>query len=350
MAEKNTAAVATAPKQQVSPSVRFANLVTKEYASVANTGLEMTESQKRLVQNYFIKTDRILESTEQRRLAKSEKYRDPVPVTWQNIDMNELALDCAHYSKLGLDPLQKNHLHIIPYKNRKTGKYDVVFMEGYVGKELIAHKYALDPPADVTCELVYANDKFKVHKKSSTNKVESYEFEISDDPFERGEVKGGFGYIQFENPEKNKLVILSLKDILKRKGSGQGNVEFWGGEKDKWVNGKKAGKEHVDGWFEEMCLKTVKRCVYDSIPIDPEKVDATFTYVKERQQDADRMQAEQEIEEKSNKGDVVDAVDVDYKDVPDGVDLETGEVKEPEKPEAAPQKPTVGDGNHDEDF
>ncbi|MBE6905332.1 MAG: recombinational DNA repair protein (RecE pathway) [Ruminococcaceae bacterium] len=348
MAE-NTAAVAAAPKQQVSPSQRFANLVTREYASVANTGLEMMESQKRLVQHYFVKTDRVLEAAEQRRLAKSEKYRDSVPVTWQNIDMNALALDCAHYSKLGLDPMQKNHLHIIPYKNNKTGKYDINFMEGYVDLELIASKYAVEPPIAVTCELVYSNDKFTLHKKSSTNKVESYDLDVTD-PFDRGDVKGGFGYIQYENPEKNVLVTLSLKDILKRKGAGQGNAEFWGGEKDKWENGKKVGKEHVEGWFEEMCLKTVKRCVFGGnyIPIDPAKVDDTYNHIKLRQQGAERMEAEQEIAENANKGDLVDVVDVEYSDVPDGVNPDTGEVTEPV--ETAPQDSAAGDGNHDEAF
>lgn len=136
------------------PSERFTKLVLREYESMANVGTQMTDTQRRLIQNYFIATDRVLQGAEQRRLAKTEKYRDAVPVVWQNVDMNAFALDCVHYSRLGLDPLQKNHLHVIPYKNNKTGKYDINLMEGYEGKELKAKKYALEVPTAITIELV----------------------------------------------------------------------------------------------------------------------------------------------------------------------------------------------------
>lgn len=293
-----------APK--TSPSDRFAGLVLREYNASGNVGAVMTENQKRLVQNYFIATDRILAAAEQRRLAKSGKWQDPVPCTWQNVDMNTLALDAAHYSRMGLDPLQKNHLHIIPFKNNKSGKYDVTFMEGYEGKEVKAKKYALEIPKDVTFELVFSNDNFIPHKKDATTQVESYEFDIKN-PFDRGELKGGFGYIQYEDPTKNKLIMLSLADIEKRANSGQRNVEFWGGEKDTWENGKKAGKVHVDGWYNEMCLKTIKRAVYDSIAIDPAKIDDAYEYVKRREMENERMFAQAEIDANANQGDVIDA-------------------------------------------
>ena len=318
----------TTKKAEIAPSERFAKLVIREYESMVSVGSQMTETQRRLVKNYFIATDRVLQGAEQRRLAKSEKYRDVLPVTWQNVDMTAFALDCVHYSRLGLDPLQKNHLHIIPYKNNKTKKYDMTLMEGYEGKELKAKKYALDIPKAIDCELVYSNDTFTLLKKGATNKVESYEFEIND-PFDRGKIKGGFGYIQYDQPEKNRVIVLSMKDILKRKNSGAGNVEFWGGEKDKWENGKKTGKVAVEGWQDEMMLKTVKRHVFGQIAIDPSKIDDTYNYTEKREIEYAQAFAQDEIDQKANNGVMIDA---DFAEVEDTRQLpqadENGEVVE----------------------
>lgn len=321
-----------------SPSDRFASLVLREYNAAGNVGAELTQTQMRLIQNYFTATDRILGASEQRRLAKTGKWQDPVPCTWQNVDMTRLALDAAHYSRIGLDPLQRNHLHIIPFKNNKTGKYDINFMEGYEGKELKAKKYALEVPKDVTFELVFEKDSFIPHKKDATTQVESYEFSITN-PFDRGTVKGGFGYIQYDDPTKNKLIMLSLADIEKRANAGQRNVEFWGGEKDTWENGKKAGKTHIEGWYNEMCLKTIKRAVYDSIAIDPSKIDATYEYTKQREIETERMFAQAEIDENANQGDIIDA---SFTEVEEPAELPPAEN---EAPEDIPAEQVAMDGS-----
>jgi recombination protein RecT len=189
-----------------------------------------------------------------------KKDRDPLPVTWENVNMESLARSVVAYARIGLDPAQKNHINMIPYKNNTTGKYDIGFIEGYRGIELKAMKYGLDVPDAVIVELVYTNDKFKPIKKSLNNPYESYEFEIVD-AFDRGEIKGGFYYhIYSKYPEKNKLVIMTLKDIEKRKPK-YASSEFWGGEKDVWKDGKKVGTEQVEGWFEKMCYKTIYRAL-----------------------------------------------------------------------------------------
>src|SRR5690606_35201429 len=144
-----------------------------------------------------------------KRLAKAEQYREALAYNWQNINMHKLAQDVVAYSSIGLDPLQKNHINPIPYKNSKTNTYDITFIEGFNGLELKARKYGYEVPDDVIFELKYSTDKFKSFKKSLSNKVEGYEFEITDD-FDRGELEGGFYYMMYhENPEKNKLVVMS---------------------------------------------------------------------------------------------------------------------------------------------
>lgn len=66
---------------------------------------------------------------------------------------------------------------------------------------------------------------------------------------------------------------MTLKDILKRKPE-KASGEFWGGKKTAWEKGQKVEVE-TEGWFEEMCLKTVKREVYSAknMPRDPKKID-----------------------------------------------------------------------------
>ena len=97
------------------------------------------------------------------------------------------------------------------YKNVR-GKSDA----GLHGIQYIAEKYALDKPISVTTELVYDTGHLQAAEKDRENRVESYEFEINN-AFDRGSIVGGFGYIEYQDPTKNKLVIMTLKDILKRK-------------------------------------------------------------------------------------------------------------------------------------
>jgi recombination protein RecT len=299
MADKNTQ-VEKVEKPQLTASERFTNKVLAEFGSSVGA-VALTEFQKRLAQNYFISLDAALKVAEANRLKKSEKYRDPVPVTWENVNMESLARNVVAYARIGLDPAQKNHINMIPYKYNTTKKYDIGFIEGYRGLELKAKKYGLDVPDAVIVELVYTNDKFKMIKKSKDNPVESYEFDIVD-PFDRGEIKGGFYYHVYNNtPEKNKLVVLTMKDIEKRKPA-YASVEFWGGEKDIYEDGKKTGrKEHVEGWFEKMCYKTIYRAAYNDITIDSQKIDDDYLRVKQIEQEFTEAEVEAEIAENANK-------------------------------------------------
>ena len=72
----------------------------------------------------------------------------------------------------------------------------------------------------------------------------------------------------------------NIEDIEKRKPK-YASAEFWGGEKDKWENGKKVGKESIAGWYHEMCWKTIYRAAYNSVTIDGKKIDQSFLRMAE---------------------------------------------------------------------
>jgi len=186
--------------------------------------------------------------------------------------MVNLALDVVAHAKMGLDPSLANHVNTIPFKNNNTDQYDLAFIVGYRGKELVAMKYGYDVPDRVVVEVVYSTDHFIPIKKDRDNEVETYEFKIKN-AFDRGEIVGGFYYHAFDDePWKNKVVMLSMADIEKRKPK-YASAEFWGGEKTAWKDGKPSGTEKVEGWFYEMVYKTIYRAAYGSITIDAHKID-----------------------------------------------------------------------------
>lgn len=309
--------VAAVQEQELNISERFINKVTSQFIKKAGQ-TQISEYQKQLIQGYFIKTDRALAMAEENRKRKNgsnsdhEKYDNNLPITWANVNLDNLALDVVYYSKVGLNMLEDNHLFAIPYKNTKTNKYDIVLMQGYNGIQYLAEKYALDKPKSITVELIYSTDTFKPIKKDFNNKVESYVFEINN-PFDRGEIVGGFGYIEYEDKAKNKLVFMSKAAIEKRKPKNA-SPEFWGGTIK--VKDKKGKQVEItkDGWIDEMYLKTLKREVYSSkyIPRDPAKIDDLYQYIKNRELENIELEAQHEIDNNAN-GDVIDIdIDVDY--------------------------------------
>ncbi len=289
---------------QENPSERFMKKVMSEFNGSVSGGLELSDYQKTLIQGYFIGIDRMLKTQEENRVRKNEsntdhKWDNDLPYTWKYINLEELALDVVHCARMGLDMMQKNHVSPIAFKNNKTKKYDITLMPGYNGIRYTAEKYALETPVDVTVELVYSNDFFKPIKKGFENKVESYVFEVKN-PFDRGEIIGGFGYIQYSDPAKNKLVIMPIKDILKRKPE-KASAEFWGGTK-KIKEEKDWKEEKLEGWFDEMCLKTVKREVYSEkhIPRDPRKIDDDYKYMRMKEARFAEFEAQEEIRANAN--------------------------------------------------
>lgn len=298
MADKNTAIA----HSETSMAERFTGMVMKQYAATGK--YQPTEREKQLIRNYFICIDQTLQKAEAERSRKNannrdSKYNNELAYTWNNVDLQALALDLAHYARVGLDMMEDNTLFPIPYKNSKGNKYSMTLMEGYNGIRFQAEKYALDPFKAVTVEVIYANDKFRPIKKDSRNPVEGYEFDIPQ-PFDRGEPVGVFGYIEFEDPSKNKLVVFSKADVMKRKPK-YASPEFWGGKKKVWENGRQVEVE-LEGWVSEMYEKTMKREIYGSkrIPRDPDKVDESYNYIRQREQQYEDMVIEAEIVQNAN--------------------------------------------------
>lgn len=285
-------------KKELTASERFTGMVINEFQG--NIGqLNLNEYQKQLIRNYFIGIDNALKIAEERRSYSKKKANDPA-VIWQNVNMNKLAVDVVQNAKLGLDMAITNHLSVVPYLNGKTNKYDLNLMPGYEGLRYVAIKYAIYPIIDIRVELIHKNDKFKM---TSKNNVECYEFDI-ENPFDRGEVIGGFGYIRYQDETRNKLLVMSKAELLKRKPSTAA-AEFWGGEKDKWENGKKVGTETIEGWQEEMLYKTMVRATCKKVPLDPKKINESYIYVMESAEnyyvESQEDKVNQEIEENANK-------------------------------------------------
>lgn len=292
-------------------SQRFTETVIKEYSIATSQGgiLQVTDLQRRLIQGYFLVIDRALKTSEESRIKKNagnsnHDYDNPVPYDWKHINLRDLALDCVHYAKMGLDMQEKNHLFPIPYKNNKTGLYDISFTVGYNGIRYVAEKYALVPPKNVTIEIKYTTDTFIPYKKSRDNPVEAYDFAINN-PFDRGEIEGGFGYIEYDDPSKNVLVIMPLKAIQKRMGKNA-SAEFWGTELTGkqitvWEKGQKKTVD-ADGWADEMCRKTLIREVYSEkyISRDPAKIDEDYQHFLAREVAYEQFAVEAEEQQTAN--------------------------------------------------
>jgi recombination protein RecT len=297
-------------------SSRFVAQIQRQFTAEIGNPMAFTVYEKTLAQHLFLKIDATLKELE----AKRTDVNKPA-YSWENVNMQKLALDAVHRVNLGLDALITGHIYPIPYFNSKTKKYDLDLRIGYIGKDYYRRQNAVEMPIDVRYELVRKNDVFKPIMKSFKNPIESYEFEIAN-PFDRGEVIGGFGYIMYEDPKKNKLVIVTEKDFKKSENSAQ-SKDFWG--------------KHPD----EMKYKTLVNRVTDKMPLDPKSVNAaSYAYVEAQENDAE-ARVEAEIKANANKEmlDIKDAVDADYIPAEPAVEAEltkeekktTGKAKEKEK-------------------
>lgn len=292
-----------------SMSERFTSMVMKEYRSIAGNDYQFTSREKQLIHNYFIVTDQTLVKAEADRLRKNasnrdHKYDNNLPYVWSNINLPALAKDLAHYARIGLDMMEDNHLFPIPYKDNKNNVYGITLMEGYNGIKYQAVKYALEPWKTVTVEVLFENDVFKPIKRDSRNEIEGYVFDILQ-PFNRGKPVGVFGYIAYDDPTKNKLVVFSTADVMKRKPK-YASAEFWGGEKTVYENGKPVSTM-LEGWLPEMYEKTMKREIYGSkqIPRDPDKIDESYRYIQVREQQYADFIAQSEADRSANQAPVI---------------------------------------------
>ena len=291
-------------KKETSISQRFITKVSNEISSAIGAGVQLTDAQKRLATNLFVKLDNDLENAE---ADRAKKNKNTPEIMWKNINMQKLALDAAHRIQLGLDALVPNHLHTIPYLNGKTGKYDLDLRIGYKGKHHYRTKFSSENVVDIRYELVHEGDNFKPLYRDVNTDVETYIFESADNPFERGKVIGGFGYIMYENPKKNKIVLVSKEEFDKvKKAYTSGPV--WKGD-----------------WEQRMQLKTVVHRTTEQLDVDTTKTNMSYHYVES--QDSifdDEIDPNKALEQPKERE------EIDF-------DEETGEVMDG-KPEKKPEK------------
>lgn len=257
---------------------RFTNAIVSAYSDVAK-GVGMTVEQKQLVANYYIKLD--------------EMFRDPkVNIKWNQVRIPELAKTLAHMAKLGLD-MSLDQLSFLPFKNGNTGTYNLVPCISKHGYWYIAKNFALDVPSNYVVELIYSNDTFSVIKKDVNHECDSYVFEIKS-PFNRGDIVGGFGYLEYSDKSKNKLFVMPEEEILGYKPPYANNT-FWTG------NNKKKMYEKV---IAKQLLKTVER--------DPKKVNGlqdSFDRIETEELNYNAATAQEEINDNMCSGEVID---IDY--------------------------------------
>lgn len=279
---------------------RFTAKVINEFGATVGGSMELSPYKQALAQHLFVGIDTALKEHEARRIKSGDNKK--LPIVWANIDMQKLALDAVHRIELGLDALIPAHIYPIPYLNGKTGLYDLDLRIGYVGKDYYRRKMAVTTPKDIIYQLVHENDRFLAIMRPGG---ESYEFEIGN-PFSRGKVVGGFGYIVYEDETRNKLVLVSKDEFDKSRKASKTN-DFWG------------------PYEEQMQYKTLVNRVTKHLPVDPEKVNVSYAQVEV---DEARAESEREIEQHAN-GQVID---VAGSWVPS--DEEQKEIQEREKAEA----------------
>lgn len=291
-------------QEEVDLSLRFTDMVLSKLKSSVPQAMEVNDYQRSLIGGYAIAIKRALAVAEEQRVAKNKKNTDhkwdiDVPVTLSNVDREKLAVDLVHYAKLGLDMTQDNMLFPIPFYDWKTRTYTINLMRGYNGVKYIAEKYALHPPKAVTVEVVYSTDRFEVVKKSASNPVESYKFEVTD-PFNRGEIIGAFAYLTYDVPEMNELIVMSMQAIMKRKPK-YASAQFWGGDVAEWKNGKQE-TVHYEGWLDEMVRKAMIREAYSPkhILLDPSKIDDNYQYIKDRESQYTEVVVQSEVAQNAN--------------------------------------------------
>jgi recombination protein RecT len=297
-------------KAKPTMSQRFMTEVQKQFVTETNNKIEFSDYEKVLARDLFLKIDSQLISLEADRIKKNQTKK--AEITWKNVNMRKLSMDAVHRINLGLDAMLPNHIHPVQYWNSKEEKYDLDLRIGYEGELYYKCEVAIEKPKEVRYELVYENDEFEVIMKSQNQEIETYNFKVSD-PFDRGEVKGGFGYIVYDDPTKNKLVTVKKQELDKARE--QGNNVFW------------------DNHTEKMQLKTVVHRTMSYIKPDPKKVNArSYAYVEEQENYTllDNENVEEnvklEIEENANKETLgfekEKAEDAEYEELPKKSDSE----------------------------
>lgn len=283
---------------KLAPIDRFTNAVVSCYGDAEN-GIEVTDREKDIIKGYFMTIDLALRNSK-------DGY------TWSMVELDKLAPRLKHYARLGLDMQIDNHLSPVPFRSGNSGKVTMNLIPGYEGRKYIAKKFAVEPYDDIIVKLVGKNDTFKPIYKDVNHDFDSYIYE-ENNPFDKGEIVGGFAYVKYQDNTKNKLIVMSIADI--KKHMPKHGSSFWTGE-----------------WKEKMWYKTLVIEACKGISLDAEKIRdfrQDLEQIKADELNNAASQADAEAKEKMGSGDVVD---VDFNEVEEkevnqeNIDPETGEI------------------------
>lgn len=261
----------------VSLSTRFTTAVTKAYNDIAPL-VTVSEYERSLIANYYININDSLKNSKQ-------------GYNWRQVRMDELGLTVANLAKMGLDMAIPGTVSFIPFKVKDTGTIRLIPCIGLKGYEFLVKEYGLEPPDNLVIEIVYANDKFSVVKKDANHEYESYVFEVQN-PFNRGEIVGAFAALEYKDKMKNKLLVMSLKEILSYRPE-RSDSTFWGSGENR----------------KKMIEKTIGKQILRKVTLDPKKVNGirdNLRYVESEELTGASLSAQEEIREKNGQGSYID--------------------------------------------
>ena len=201
-------------------------------------------SNEKLAGNFFTAIDLAIKKSEADRASNQYKANDP-KIKWAVINFDDVLQKSIAYSNLGIDPLAKDMLSFIFYKNKSLG-YDITFVEGVKCMETLARRYGINCPENITVELIYSNDEFSLIKKDISNPEDGYILNIKT-PFDRGSIVGGVSLSEYKNTKYNKSRLMTRKDILKR---------------------TKETTAFFKNWEEEMCEKTIAKNAWSKVVLN----------------------------------------------------------------------------------
>lgn len=266
------AELATQPVQpQPTVSEKFLARIERQFKAELGSTVAWSPLERTLGQHMYVKINQALIEAESRRANNRHKQNDP-PIVWDNLNWDLLSSDVVHTVHLELDAYVKNHLFVIPYLNKRTGKYDLDLRIGYAGVDHARRKFSLYPILDITYQLVHEGDKFEPYRDELG--IQRYRYEAAN-YFKPGDVVGGFGYVSYEDPRRNQLIIVEYREFEKAM-KASGAVEFWGGEQTEWKNGNNVPAGYDEKFRKEMQYKTVVHRVCAKIALDPAKVNTSM--------------------------------------------------------------------------
>lgn len=255
---------------------KFVAKIQRNFQGAGELAVRWTDLQARLAQHLGVKIEMALETHEIKRSKNPQKKNDPA-FDWANINMEALTIKAKNIIDLELDAAMPNHVHVVPYLNSRTNKYDVDLRIGYEGVLHSKKKFSTPAPLDVICKLAFEGDHFDIVHNESGGEEPDYK-PLS--YFKPGAVEGGFGHIKFADPSLNRVIPVDEYEFEKAMKAAQ-SKDFWGGEfsERKWNDDIKryenVGEATFDAKFRrDMQYKTVVLRVCKHLKLDPAKVNS----------------------------------------------------------------------------